>query len=87
MGLAAAEQAGEQLAEMAVDRLEGRQQPLAALAVQRGDGRAQAVDRLLQLGLARLGLADGGLQLGHLDVGPQVDRPQPVARRAQGCQA
>ena len=39
------------MAEMLVDLLECRAQPLAALAVEVADRAAQAVDRLVQLGL------------------------------------
>ena len=55
MRLAAFEQGGEQAAEMAVDVLEGGEQPGAALAVEAADRAAQAVDgdaQLLALGLA-----------------------------------
>src|SRR3712207_7567420 len=45
MGLAALEQGGEEAPEMAVDLLEGGEQPHPALAVEAPDRAAQAVDR------------------------------------------
>ena len=48
-GLTALEQRGEQLLEMAVDDLEGGEEPLAPLLVQGMDRAAQALDRLGQV--------------------------------------
>ena len=44
LGLAAAEEVGEEPLEMGVDGAEGGEQPLAALAVEAADPLAQALD-------------------------------------------
>ena len=79
MRLAALEQGGEQAAEMAVDLLEGGEQPGAALAVEAADRAAQAMDRDAQL--LALGLAGEAafLQLVQLALGDEIDRADPLA--------
>src|ERR1043166_3876020 len=63
LGGAAAEQRLEQAAEMAVDRIEGFEQPLAALAVQIGDALAEPRNSLLNVGLLALHLFELGGKL------------------------
>ena len=69
MRLAAAEQTGEQLAEMRVDPLEGRDEPLAAFLIERRDAAPQSGDRLGQLGALALQFGDARLDLGRLAFG------------------
>src|SRR5437868_14509075 len=79
MRLATFEQGREQPAEMAVDLSIGGEQPDAAFAVEVADRAAQAMDRLSQR-LGFLGaLGTGGVELGQLLLGNQVDEPDPLA--------
>ena len=86
MRLAAAEQAGEQLGEMAVDPLERRRQPLPHFVVECRNAAAQPRDRLGQLGALALQLGDPRLDLGGLALGHQIDRAHAVALADQAVQ-
>ena len=77
MRLPAFEQAGEQAAEVAVDRLERGAQPFAAFAVEAADRAAQAVDRFGQLGLFCRAGALPRFGRGEFFGGDQVDRADP----------
>ena len=79
MGAAAAEQTGEQFAEMRVDRRERGLEPLAALAVEPRDRLAQLDDRGLQVGVLVAQFAKPLLDVVGFDLGAQVDRPDRVA--------
>ncbi len=74
----APEQGREQVPEMAVDDIEGAQEPLASLPVEAADGLSQALDRLHQVvpfgGKARM-LA---LELGEFLLGAKVHRSEPL---------
>ena len=63
LGRAAAEEMLEEAGEMAVHRLEGREQPLAALAVQVLDALPQALDRLFEILVLAPHLAEPRLEL------------------------
>src|SRR5262249_54940647 len=83
MRLASVEQGREQAAEVSVDLFECVKQPDAALAVEAADRSSQSEDRLGQLLLlSDIGLP-AGVQLGHLRLGDEVDRANPLAL---GCQ-
>src|SRR5207237_10866053 len=79
MRLPALEQSGEQAAEMAVDLLEGREQPRSSLAVQAADRAAQAVNGDAELLALRLAGEAAFLQLLQLALGHQIDRADPLA--------
>ena len=79
MGLAAIEQAREQALEMAVDRLEGGEQPRAAFAVEAADRAAQAVDRLGQFVAFGAAACLLFLELGQFARGDEIDRADPLA--------
>ncbi len=79
MRLPALEQAGEQLAEMCVHRLEGVAQALAAFAIEIADRAAQTVDRLGQLFLLGGIGAVFFLDPRQLLCGDEVDRADALA--------
>jgi hypothetical protein len=80
MRFAAAEQAGEQAAEMPVHRLERGAQAFAAFAVEVADRAAQAVDRFGQFGLLGQALGLARLRPGPVPRRrPEVDRADPLA--------
>ena len=83
LGLAALEQGREQVLEMAVDDLEGGDEPLAPLLVQGMDRAAQALDRLGQVVALGDQLVAAIEDLDELLVGAQVDGAEPLALLAQ----
>ena len=87
LGLAAAEQRGEQLAEILVHRAEGIEQALAAFAVEAPDAAAQFGDGLDQI----VAFLDEAVELlGHflgLLLGAQIDAAEPLAIVAQAWRA
>src|SRR3546814_17487151 len=69
---AAAEEAHEELLEVGVHRLEGRQEAFSSLAVQAGDALAQAGARVHQVRAPRLPAYDLLAQLPPPPLGPPV---------------
>src|SRR3546814_257620 len=79
MRLPAVEERREETLEMAIHRLERREQPRAALAIEAADRTAEAVDRLrqfLDLGGASLTL---GIEFDEFVGGDEIDRAEPLA--------
>ena len=74
LGLAAAEQALEQLAEMAVELIKRSEQPTPPLLVQCADALPQSGNRGGQILALALQAFEAGLRLGHLLLGDQIDR-------------
>ncbi len=79
LGVAAAEQLGEQMLEVLVDDLERGQQPFARLGVETVDALAQALDRLDQVVALAGELVVLLLDLAQLFFGAQVDGAEPLA--------
>src|SRR3546814_8319079 len=83
---AAAEEAHEELLEVGVHRLEGRQEAFSSLAVQAGDALAQAGDGVHQVAALRLHADDLLVELAGLHLGAQVDRAHVVALADQASE-
>ena len=69
----------EQLAEMAVELLEGGEQPAAAFLIERADAVPQSRNRGGQIVALALQAFEAGLDLGHLLLGDQIDRADAFA--------
>ncbi len=87
LGLAAAEQLGEELLEVAADLLEGGEEALAALAVQALDALAQAADGGDQVVALGRHAGDLLLELVGLFLGAQVHRAHGLALVHQALEA
>src|SRR3954468_13211004 len=79
MCLAAAEQTGEQLAEMRIEPLECRDETLAGFLIERGDAAPQSGDRLGQLGALAPHFGVPRLDFGRPASRAKIDRADRLA--------